>query len=60
MGLYTIVIVGEGAEGNGEAGDADNEAKGLVSILKKYGHVVYDATFIPVRDDGSRINLEEE
>ena len=59
MGLYTIVIVGEGAFGNEDAGDADVEAASLVSILKSKNHSIYDASFIPVKEGGDRVNLEE-
>jgi hypothetical protein len=60
MGLYTVVIVGEGAVGNEDTGDIDNETKGLISILKNHGHRIYDATLILVGDEGQRINLEED
>lgn len=60
MGLYTIAIVGDGSIGNGDPGDADVEMKEIVSILKKYGHRIYDATLVEIKDEGTRINLEDE
>ncbi len=60
MGLYTVVIVGEGAYGNEDIGDIDNEAKGLISILKNHNHKIHDATLILPEEEGQKINLEED